>query len=404
MKYCKYFLTIIIVFNFMFLITNNVEAKTLNQIKKELSDAEQKYSSNQSDKAQTEEEIQKTKDEISYINKEKTKVYEDINDLNEEIKQLTLDIEDMNEEIKKMMNYYQLSNSDSLYLEYVFNASSFTDFIYRLAVTEQLSEYRKGVVDEFTELKEKNKKKVNELAEKQVSLNNLEKELAIQIEKLGSNLASISAAAIDIKDEISDLKDLIKLYEKTYKCSGDEDISVCENRYYNSSSSSNGSLPSAAGFYRPVVSGRVNANYGYTEYYGSYHDGLDIGVSHGTAVYSIASGKVVKISYKSSCGGNMVYITHVVNGKTYTSGYFHLASINVRVGQIVTHNTVIGTSGGVPSIETWDRCSTGAHLHLQMGTGLYMTDYFWYSNYQARSFDPRLVINFPAWGSYFSGR
>ena len=33
-----------------------------------------------------------------------------------------------------------------------------------------------------------------------------------------------------------------------------------------------------------------------------------------------------------------------------------------------------------------------------------MNDYFFYSNYAARKFDPRRLINFPAMGSYFSGR
>ena len=131
---------------------------------------------------------------------------------------------------------------------------------------------------------------------------------------------------------------------------------------------------------------------------------MDIGVPHGTPVYSITTGTVMKISYKSSCGGNMVYIGHYTSSGTYTSGYFHLASVNVSVGQVVDQNTVIGYSGGVPSIESWDRCSTGAHLHLQMGTGIFMSDYFYYSNYVARKFDPRRLISFPAMGSYFSGR
>ena len=45
----------------------------------------------------------------------------------------------------------------------------------------------------------------------------------------------------------------------------------------------------------------------------------------------------------------MVYIGHYTGSGTYTSGYFHLASVNVSVGQVVTPDTVIGYSGGVPS-------------------------------------------------------
>lgn len=402
-KYMKYGFTLVLINSLIFVYCLNVQAKTLGQLKTELNQAETKYNNNQSEKQQTESEIAATKEKINQLNREKIQIHEEINNLNEELKQLAEDIEKMQKEIKSVINYYQLSSSTSLYLEYVFNASSFTDFIYRLAISEQLSEYRKTTIDKYNKLIEENNKKISELAAKQVSLDKLEEELSEQLTKLGDNLSSISEAAIDIKQEISELKNQINLYESTYKCKDNEEISVCLDRYNNQSGS--GSIPSAMGFYRPVTAGRVNANYGYSDYYGSsYHYGIDIGVSHGTPVYSIANGRVAKISPRSSCGGNMVYITHVVNGKTYTSGYFHLASINVSVGQIVTYNTIIGYSGGVPSIEYWDGCSTGAHLHLQMGTGLYMTDYFFYANFQARSFDPRSIINFPAWGSYFSGR
>lgn len=396
-------LSLIFLIALIFTGSLSVEAKTLAQLKSELSSVEAKYQSNQNEKAQTESEIASTKNKINALNQEKVKIQEDITNLNEELERLKEDIEKMQKEMKAIINYYQLSSTNSIYLEYAFNATSFTDFIYRLAVAEQLSEYRKTTIDKYNKLIEENKKKLEELASKQVSLNNLEKELSAQLTKLGSNLASISEAAVDIKDEIADLKAQIKKYESTYKCGLNEEISTCTNRYF--SSIGNGSLPSADGFYRPVTAGRVNANYGYTGYYGSnFHYGIDIGVSHGTPVYSVAEGRVAKIFYKGSCGGNMVHIAHRVNGRNYTSQYAHLASIAVREGDIVTQNTIIGYSGGVPSIETWDGCSTGAHLHLQLATGAYMTDYFWYSDFQSRSFDPRNIINFPSWGSYFSGR
>ncbi len=403
----KIYLKLLIVFVCFISFSVNVSAKTLAQFKKELSDAEAKYSKNQSDKHQTEEEISATKAKINSITNEKHKISADVENLNKEITQLADDIKKMKGEINELIHYYQLSSSGSLYLEYVFNASNFTDFIYRLAISEQLSEYREKTIDEYNNLVEKNKNKLSELATKQASLNKLESELSVELGKLDEDLSEIAEVSIDIKKEISELKSQINTYQNKYKCKDNEEISNCIARNNNSSSggsSGNIGAPSANGFYRPVTAGRINANFGYTDYYGSFHDGMDIGVSHGTTVYSIANGYVARISYKQSCGGNMIYIVHNVGGKKYTSGYFHLASINVSVGQVVTPNTVIGYSGGAPSIETWDRCSTGAHLHLQLGTGAYMSDYFFYSNYAARKFDPRQLINFPAMGSYFSGR
>ena len=410
----KQIVVLFIIIGFLFLFASHVNAKSLKELRAELSALESKYSKNESDKQQTESDIAATKDKISSITAEKNQVSKEIEGLNDEINALGEEIGKMREQLKSIMHYYQLSSSNSLYLEYVFNAENFTDFIYRLAVSEQLSEHREKTINEYNRLMEENRKKINELAAKQTSLAKLEEELSVELSKLGDDLAEITDASVDIKEEIKEVKASINTYTTKYKCSETEDVAVCVNNYNQaqirarqssqSAPSGNISAPSANGFYRPVASGRVNANFGYTEYYGSFHDGMDLGVPHGTPVYSVATGTVMKISYKGSCGGNMVYIGHYTGSGTYTSGYFHLASVNVSVGQVVTPDTVIGYSGGVPGIETWDRCSTGAHLHLQFGTGIFMSDYFYYSNYAARKFDARQLINFPPMGSYFSGR
>ena len=396
----KYFIGFLIILVSIMSFNFCVSAKTLGQLKSELNDAEKRYQNNQDQKAQTETQIASTKNRINELNNEKIRVQSEISNINDELEQLALDIEKMQKEMKAIINYYQLSNTNSIYLEYAFSATDFTDFIYRLAVAEQLSEYRKTTINKYNGLIEENKKKLNELASKQVSLNNLQGELSTELSKLGSDLSSISAESVDIKDEISELKKQVNLYQNTYKCKDNEELSACLDRISNS-----GSIPSAAGFYRPVAGGRVNAEYGYSSYYGpNFHYGIDLGVSHGTAVYSVAAGKVVKIYYRSSCGGNIVHIVHNVNGKKYTSQYAHLSSVAVKEGDIVTHATIIGYSGGVPTIETWDKCSTGAHLHFQIATGAYLTDYFWYSDLQSRTINPRQVINFPAWREYFQGR
>lgn len=405
MKNVKKIICLFLMITLVFINFDNIEAKTLAQLKEELKAAEEKYKNNQNEKEQTKEEIQSTKNKITALNREKEKVQEEITRLEEELKKLAEDIDRMQKEIKSIVNYYQLSSSGSLYLEYVFNSSSFTDFIYRLAVSEQLSEYRTKTINKYNKLIEENKNKVSELAEKQVSLSNLQEELSTHLSSLGDNLSSITEEAVEIKQEISDLKKQVNTYQNTYKCSLNEQLSTCITRYNNSMA--NGYLPSAEGFYRPILSGALNYEYGYTAKYGSFHDGIDFSIPHGTPVYSVADGIVVSIKPRQSCGGNMVYIAHKVNGKSYTSAYFHLAEpILVKEGQVVTHNTQIGRSGGVHSIEWWDSisCSTGAHLHFQIATGIYMTDYFWYSNFRSRSFNPRLVINFPGTDIKFYGR
>ena len=417
----KQIVVLIIVFLFLFLFSSRVNAKTLNQIKSELSAMKSKYETTKNQKSLTEAQKKEVEANIESINADIKKTQGEIKDLNDDIDARNAEIDKMQKEIKNITHYYQVSSSESMYLEYVFNASNFTDFIYRLSVSEQLSEYRKKTINTYQALVEENKAKVSELSEKQVSLENSQEQLNAEAAKLGEQITEYTDGMIDIEDEIKDLQDMINLYETKYKCSGNEDVSSCVNRYNNaraaasrnssggssSSVTAYGSLPSAAGFYRPTATGRMGSVFGLSAWYFNYsvfHYGIDIELSHGTPVYSIADGIVVKTNYRSSCGGNMVFIAHKVNGNSYTSGYFHLSSYNVSVGQTVTKDTLIGYSGGVGSIEYWDGCSTGGHLHLQTATGVYMTDYYTFGVFQSRSFNPTTIVNMPAFHEYFSGR
>ena len=379
------------------LSTGKVQAKTLRQLKQELANKEAEYNANKQKKQMTQSEINSAKNRITEINKEVAQIQTDIENLKEEIEKLNVEIEEKKKEIKQIMNYYQLSSGENAYLEYVFDAADFTDFIYRMAIAEQLSKYNDKLVDEFTAKIAENEKKTKELDAKTVSLNQKREELQVQIKKLNSDLDKITDAAVSLEDEIKSMKANINIYQNEYKCSLDQDVSNCASS----------ALPVGTAFYRPVVSGVVSANFGYYNPFGysTFHYGIDFaGTGHGANVFAVASGTVSATVYRGSCGGNQVFVNHIINGKKYTSHYAHLASVAVRVGQTVTKDTVVGYVGGNPSIESWDGCSTGTHLHLQMATGWYPS-LMNYSTYQySNSFDPRKVINIPAKGVWFSNR
>ena len=44
------------------------------------------------------------------------------------------------------MRYYQISSSGSALIEYVLSAESITDFIYRVSITKQITEYNNKMV------------------------------------------------------------------------------------------------------------------------------------------------------------------------------------------------------------------------------------------------------------------
>lgn len=86
-----------------------------------------------------------------------------------------------------------------------------------------------------------------------------------------------------------------------------------------------------------------------------FHNGIDIGVPSGTPVISPASGKVTNL-YWEETGGNQLVIKHN-NG--YTTGYAHLSSYLVKVGDKVRKGQKIGHTGATGKV-------TGPHLHLTM--------------------------------------
>ncbi|HOX32347.1 MAG TPA: M23 family metallopeptidase [Spirochaetales bacterium] len=85
-----------------------------------------------------------------------------------------------------------------------------------------------------------------------------------------------------------------------------------------------------------------------------FHHGIDLAVPWGSTVTGTRSGKVVAALRDDPTFGNYVIISH---GEGYTSYYFHLSSIQVRVGQSVAQGQPIGRVGNTGAV-------TGTHLHF----------------------------------------
>lgn len=373
----------------------NAKAKTLGELKKELSALESKYNENKNKKNLTTNEINTLKNEISTISNNIESIKSDIANTEKEIIASQEEIEAKSEETDELLKFLQVSSGENVYLEYIFEADSYTDFIYRYAVVSQLTEHNEELMQELKELVSSLETKKSELAKKRSNLETKSTELSSKIGVLQNNLSTYQEEGTTIEQDIKDMKDKIKTYQNK-GCSDNEDILTCGIK--NSGVSIN-----ATGWNYPLTWGCVTSEYtsGIRQDWsgGGRHLGIDLDcVSEGTTVYAAATGVVARVVRYSSCGGNMVYVHHNVNGVPYTTVYMHLLKISVSEEQVVTPSTKIGEVGG-GSTASYDGCTGGAHLHFGIAYG--HNAY----NFNNNAFNPRNIYNFPALiysgGGYF---
>ncbi len=396
----KYLLIIVLI---VFLVPNRVFGESLQDYKDKLAKKQAEYNAAQNKVNLTQEQINKLNSEISSISASIEQTRKDIKQAEKDIEVSKQKIEDKKEETDGMIQFLQVSNGGNIYLEYLFDAENYTDFIYRYEVVKQLTNYNSELIDELEQLILDLQQKEKDLAAKQKKLENERKELTAKVSSLTSSLANYRSEGQDIKEDVENLKKTVADYEdyyKRYNCKATVDINDCHG---------SGTI-NAYGWRYPLAQGCVTSEYtGYnarTDWSGGGgHHAIDLDcVSEGTKVYAAASGTISRIAFFGSCGGNTVYISHIVNGKRYTSQYMHLLRVadGMYVGRVVTDSTVIGYVGGwSTSVEHggYDYCTTGTHLHFGIAEGYSAYDF------NSHSINPREIFSFPSLvyngGGYF---
>lgn len=367
-----------------FLLITGVEAKSLKSLKEQLKKDEANMAALIKKEKETQKKIDAANKETSALNANIVKYQEEIEASRNKIDEFNKSIEEKHKEIDSLLSFLQVSNGENVYLEYVFQATSFTDFIYRNSIVEQLSKYNDNLINEMHTMIEENKalqKKLDkQIKDSESSIESLEEVL----KKYDIDMDDIDDEQESVQDRIKARKVEIKGFEETYKknkCSEDMEIDACLG------------VPYSDAFTRPLTKGKITSEFGIrvdpvTGKVNSSHRGIDIGGNPtGTKIYASAAGRVTNIVRNGREVGNAVYIQHTVKGKKYRTVYMHMNSINVKIGDIVTITTVVGTVGNTGK-------STGAHLHFGI-----IKD--WTGN---TYYNPRNYVKFPAKGSRFSTR
>ena len=121
-----------------------------------------------------------------------------------------------------------------------------------------------------------------------------------------------------------------------------------------------GSVAMGSGYFcTPCPAATNSSGFGYRDFDGAFHKGLDMAAPTGTPYYAADNGTVMYATYDGGYNGgagNWVVISH---GNGIVTKYMHSSAVYVSVGQQVTRGQNIGAVGNTGA-------SFGAHLHFQV--------------------------------------
>lgn len=104
---------------------------------------------------------------------------------------------------------------------------------------------------------------------------------------------------------------------------------------------------------------KVTSFYGQQgKYWANGHKGIDFSGSYNRTVYSACDGVVEVAGWDSTGFGNYIRVRDNTN-KNKKFYYGHLSKFNVKVGDVVNRNTVLGIMGNTGK-------SDGVHLHFEI--------------------------------------
>ncbi|MBT2571069.1 peptidoglycan DD-metalloendopeptidase family protein [Planococcus sp. ISL-110] len=351
-----------------------------------------------------------TKIDVAQAEIDQTKV--EIDELKKSIEELERKIAAREELLKERARAIQLSGGSVDYIDVLLGANSFVDFIDRFSAVNILIEADREIMLEqaadkklLAEQKAEVETKLAEQEAKKAELVNLKNSLDAQKNeqaKLESDLKAeqkrLAKEKSTLETEHSETADISADLEKKI---GAEQARLAEiarkaeearlakeaaarkaeaKRQAAASAAASVALTPPPAPAASVTQASVSSNVGsstfilpstgrFTSGYGGRdigagaesHLGMDIANSPGTPIVAAASGMV---SYAGNMGGygNVVILTHSINGQTHATVYAHMNSINVSVGQSVSQGQQVGGMGNTGR-------STGTHLHFEIHVG-----------------------------------
>ncbi len=335
--------------------------------------------------------------EIDNINQQLAAYAVLIADKEAELEEAEARLEELNEKNRERIRAME-ENGTLSYWSVLFKANSFSDFLDRLNMIEEIAaadQRRLEVLREAAEQVDASRAELEAerenlqtvrvqltatqttLADKRVEADALLLQMQAQGEEYRRYMEESVARENDLYERLRDLKiayDEAAFLEwlATSQPPSTEATSAPNQSGQNGdpedpdNEGNSGDDPGSAGYvgggdwlYPLPFVAAVNDTFGWRDTHPVYgdarmHYGVDLDAPIGTPVYASRSGLVYYTDYEEGGAGNYVMLEH---GNGYRSVYMHLSYYIVSMGEYVTAGQIIGYSGATGGV-------TGPHLHF----------------------------------------
>lgn len=362
-------------------LNNDIQAKKseMNQISNKKENVNAEIKRIDLAVAETAERIRKKEAEIRTSKDKIEKLGTQINDLQVKIKK-------RDEALKTRVLSVQETGGVVSYLDVLLGAKSFGDFLERANAVSVIVQQDKDILQEhmndkqqLEELKTEEQSELTGLEQKRSDLKSDQSTLLSQKGEKEKLMNELKAQEQQIEEEMLDQAEeaeILRKQEESYKRLYEQ---WREQQRRAQEAKQRGEAPPVTDgtFMRPA-NGPVTSNYG--SRWGKLHAGLDIGKRGSSVPIVAAADGIVFRSYYSSSYGNVVFVSHNINGKMYTTVYAHMESRKVSEGEAVSKGTLLGYMGNTGH-------SFGAHLHFEIHEGSWNAA-------KSNSVNPKKYINF----------
>lgn len=369
----------------------------LNQKKSELNshiqEKSNKIDNNESKMDDMMEQISKLDTQILEADKKISNVLGKIDATTSEIHILKTSITDLEQKIdernqllQKRARAIQENGGKVSYIDVVLKAKNFADFVDRVSAVNTLLEADRLIIQEQQKDQNKLEEQKGTLEEKlqkqelyRDELHLLRKTLDVQkkdknllIDKLENEQSKLKSEKKLLESEYSEALNISKEVEKDIAKEQARLAEVARKQAEAAKNSTTttvsnagetGDIPEVAnGTWTKPTNGRLTSGFGWRNIGAGpeFHYGVDLANKEGTPIVAAADGVVFRASPLSTYG-NVIMITHSINGHTFTTVYAHLSGYNSKVGQVVKKGQVIGYMGQTGR-------AYGSHLHFEIHT------------------------------------